>query len=59
MPGVALAASSETTSGLLISPVESLWSQVQQSSPALGRHPGLVVSAIAAASLAATTYWVR
>ena len=57
--GAALIASSDSASSAVTAPFERLWSEVERSSPAVGRHPYLVLSAASLAGLAGSAYYSR
>ena len=57
--GAVLAARNETASDLLCSPFQRLWSEIENASPTVGRHPGLGIAALAAAGTAGGYYYNR
>ena len=57
--GAVLAARSESVSEAICSPFQRLWSELDNVSPTLGRHPGLGIATLAAAGLGGSYYYSR
>lgn len=59
LAGAILAARNEAVSEALTSPFERLWEEIGNVSPTIGRHPGLVLAGLAAASVGGGYYYSR
>lgn len=57
--GAAAAANDSATSRWLAAPIERLWAQVERVSPAVGNHPGITLSVVAAATASGAAYYGR